>query len=76
MRLLRLVFQLSPSMHPTNSPKVIPKSYQNEAKRIYIPGLSLDIIPGSPEDIKIPVPASGVVSPIPGSGLASPATRD
>jgi hypothetical protein len=53
--------------------KVIPKSYQNEAKRIYIPGLAPDLIPGSPEDIKIPVPASGVVSPLPGSGLASPA---
>jgi hypothetical protein len=53
--------------------KVIPKSYQNEAKRIYIPGLAPGLIPGSPEDIKIPVPASGVVSPLPGSGLASPA---
>ncbi|KAL9108947.1 MAG: hypothetical protein Q9227_006343 [Pyrenula ochraceoflavens] len=45
--------------------------YNNEAKRISIPGLPEDIIPASPEDIKIPVPPSGVVSPMPG-GLGSP----
>jgi len=46
--------------------QIIPASYNNEAKRIHIPDLPPEIIPASPEDIKIPVPPSGVVSPIPG----------
>ena len=50
--------------------EIIPASYNNQAKRIYIPGLQDEIIPGSPEDIKIPVPPSGVVSPI--NGIGSP----
>ncbi|RAL60922.1 hypothetical protein DID88_010247 [Monilinia fructigena] len=35
--------------------EIIPASYQNEAKRIHIEGLAPEIIPGSPEDIRIPV---------------------
>jgi 6-phosphofructo-2-kinase / fructose-2,6-biphosphatase 4 len=56
--------------------EIIPAAYQNEAKRIHIPGLNPQIVPGSPQDIKIPVPSSGVVSaqlsPIP-SGIGTPA---
>ncbi|KAJ9301445.1 hypothetical protein DTO271G3_1580 [Paecilomyces variotii] len=60
--------------------EIIPASYQNEAKRIPIPDLPEEIIPASPEDIKIPVPPSGVASPMPGGigspqdGLSSPAS--
>ncbi|KAI9923559.1 hypothetical protein MW887_008568 [Aspergillus wentii] len=50
--------------------EIIPESYQNESKRIHIPDLPEDIVPDSPEDIKIPVPPSGVMSPI--QGLGSP----
>ena len=52
--------------------EIIPAAYQNEAKRIHIPGLDPKLIPGSPEDIRIPVPASpaGALPPI--SGLGSP----
>ncbi|KLJ12457.1 elongator complex protein 2 [Blastomyces silverae] len=46
--------------------EIIPASYNNKAKRIHIPDLPPEIIPASPEDIKIPVPPSGVVSPMPG----------
>ncbi|KAJ5107571.1 hypothetical protein N7456_004246 [Penicillium angulare] len=57
--------------------EIIPESYQNEAQRIHIPNLPEEIIPASPEDLKIPVPASGVVSPMqglgtPADGLATP----
>ena len=38
--------------------EVIPASYNNEATRILIPGLPEEIIPSSPEDLKIPVPPS------------------
>jgi 6-phosphofructo-2-kinase / fructose-2,6-biphosphatase 4 len=51
--------------------EIIPAAYQNEAKRIHIPGVDPKTIPGSPEDIRIPVPASGSMSPIP--GMSSPA---
>lgn len=55
--------------------EIIPAAYQNEAKRIHVPGIDPRITPGSPEDICIPVPgsgpASGNLSPMP--GLASPA---
>lgn len=58
--------------------EIIPAAYQNEAKRIHIPGLDPRNIPGSPEDIRIPVPSmpdSGTESPaaFPGGGLSSPA---
>ncbi|KAF3760277.1 hypothetical protein M406DRAFT_283395 [Cryphonectria parasitica EP155] len=54
--------------------EIIPAAYQNEAKRIHIPGLDPKMIPGSPEDIRIPVPSmppSGQLSPI--AGLSTPA---
>ncbi|KAH8177447.1 6-phosphofructo-2-kinase domain-containing protein [Sarocladium implicatum] len=65
--------------------EIMPAAYQNEAKRVHVPGLDPKILPGSPDDIKIPLtvvsaPASGQVSgvasgqlsPIPG-GIGSPA---
>ncbi|PCG98739.1 Bifunctional 6-phosphofructo-2-kinase/fructose-2, 6-bisphosphate 2-phosphatase [Penicillium occitanis (nom. inval.)] len=52
--------------------EIIPSSYQNEARRIPIPNLPAEIIPPSPEDIKIPVPPSGYTTPK--VGLGSPAT--
>lgn len=51
--------------------EIIPASYSNEAKRIIIPGLPPELIPGSPEDIQIPVPPSGVATPM--SDIGSPA---
>lgn len=51
--------------------EIIPASYNNEATRITIPGLPLETIPGSPEDIKIPVPPSGSITPM---GLDTPKT--
>jgi 6-phosphofructo-2-kinase/fructose-2,6-biphosphatase 4 len=62
----------------TESPQIIPESYQNEARRIHIPDLPEEIIPGSPEDIKIPVPSSGLSSPsvqgigTPRDGISTP----
>ncbi|PQE13909.1 hypothetical protein CJF30_00006712 [Rutstroemia sp. NJR-2017a BBW] len=53
--------------------EIIPASYQNEAKRIHIDGLAPEIIPGSPEDIRIPVPPSGVTSPMSMSSIGTPA---
>ena len=50
--------------------KIIPSSYNNVAKRIKIPGLPASMVPGSPEDISIPVPPSGAVSPF--SGIGTP----
>lgn len=51
--------------------QIIPASYQNEAKLIEIRDLDPAMIPGSPEDIRLPVPPSGLVSPM--SGIGSPA---
>lgn len=54
--------------------EIIPAAYQNEAKRIHIPGLDPKMVPGSPEDIRIMVPSmppSGQMSPI--AGLSTPA---
>lgn len=54
--------------------EIIPAAYQNEAKRIHIPGLDPKLVPGSPEDIRTPVarqPSVGNLSPIP--GMSSPA---
>jgi 6-phosphofructo-2-kinase/fructose-2,6-biphosphatase 4 len=55
--------------------EIIPAAYQNEAKRIHITGLDPKCVPGSPEDIRIPVPGSenpsGNLTPIP--GMSSPA---
>ncbi|EAQ86478.1 6-phosphofructo-2-kinase, putative [Chaetomium globosum CBS 148.51] len=54
--------------------EIIPAAYQNEAKRIHIPGLDPRTIPGSPEDIRIPVPAdlSAQLPPIPGMDEPEP----
>ncbi|KAL2816386.1 6-phosphofructo-2-kinase-domain-containing protein [Aspergillus cavernicola] len=58
--------------------EIIPESYQNEARRIHIPDLPEEIIPGSPEDIKIPVPPSGLNTPslqgigTPNEGISTP----
>jgi 6-phosphofructo-2-kinase/fructose-2,6-biphosphatase 4 len=58
--------------------QIIPSSYNNVAKRIKIPGLPPSMVPGSPEDIQMPVPPSGAVSPLgistpqAGSGTATP----
>ena len=49
----------------TSTCQIVPASYNNQATRIHIPDLAPEIIPGSPEDIKIPVPPSGVVTPMP-----------
>ena len=51
--------------------EIIPASYNNSAKRIHIPNLPQKLVPGSPEDIQIPVPPSGTVSPF--SGIGTPA---
>lgn len=55
--------------------EIIPAAYQNEAKRIHIPGLDPRTIPGSPEDIRIPVPndISTHLPPIPGMSSPEPA---
>jgi 6-phosphofructo-2-kinase/fructose-2,6-biphosphatase 4 len=55
--------------------EIIPAAYQNEAKRIHIPGLDPRTIPGSPEDIRIPVPIdlSAQLPPIPGMDNPEPA---
>ncbi|CAJ2508016.1 Uu.00g092020.m01.CDS01 [Anthostomella pinea] len=55
--------------------EIVPAAYQNEAKRVRIPGLDPSTVPGSPEDICIPVPDSGAgtPAPLPGGGLSSPA---
>lgn len=52
--------------------EVIPASYNNEATRIKIPGIHEDMIPSSPEDIKIPVPPSGSITPMGLDTLTSP----
>ena len=59
--------------------EIIPAAYQNEAKRIHIPGVDgRTTARGSPEDIRIPpitlsssAADSGTLSPIP--GMSSPA---
>lgn len=58
--------------------EIIPAAYQNEAKRIHIPGLDPRTLIGSPDDIRVPaqsMPGSGTESPapLPGGGLGSPA---
>ncbi|KAK3945822.1 6-phosphofructo-2-kinase-domain-containing protein [Diplogelasinospora grovesii] len=51
--------------------EIIPAAYQNEAKRLHIPGLDPKKVPRSPEEIRVVTnPPSGELSPIP--GLSSP----
>ena len=56
--------------------EIIPASYNNMANRVTVPGIPRETIPGSPEDIRIPVPSSGAMTPInigdPRKGTASP----
>lgn len=56
--------------------EIIPAAYQNEAKRVHIPGLDPNLLPASPDIMQTPlqgisVPAGGAGS-IPGSGQMSP----
>jgi 6-phosphofructo-2-kinase/fructose-2,6-biphosphatase 4 len=44
--------------------QIIPSSYNNVAKHVHIPGVPDYAVPGSPEDIQIPVPPTGTVSPM------------
>ena len=44
--------------------EIVPQSYSNRAVRIPILDLPGDTIPGSPEDIRIPVPPSGTMTPV------------
>ncbi|KAK3680029.1 hypothetical protein LTR78_000406 [Recurvomyces mirabilis] len=55
--------------------EIIPASYNNQVKRITIPGVEGKMVPGSPEGISIPVPPSGFVSGAvsPMGGLGTPA---
>jgi 6-phosphofructo-2-kinase / fructose-2,6-biphosphatase 4 len=54
--------------------EIIPAAYQNEAKRVHIPGVDPKTIPGSPEDIRIPVPpGQGIIA---GSGSGSDFAND
>lgn len=50
--------------------EIIPASYNNSAKRIYIPDLPESLVPASPEGIKMRAPPSGTISPL--SGLGTP----
>ncbi|KAI1827927.1 bifunctional 6-phosphofructo-2-kinase/fructose-2,6-bisphosphate 2-phosphatase [Xylaria intraflava] len=55
--------------------EIIPAAYQNEVKRIHIPGLDPNTVPGSPEDIRIPVAEnSGIQTPslLPDPELSNP----
>jgi 6-phosphofructo-2-kinase / fructose-2,6-biphosphatase 4 len=55
--------------------EIIPAAYQNEAKRIHIPGLDPHSVPNSPEEIRFAITGSGAESPQPmtAGGLGSPA---
>ena len=52
-------------------PQIIPASYSNESRRVFIADVPDKIVAASPEGIHIPVPPSGIVTPF--SGLGSPA---
>ncbi|KAI0877004.1 6-phosphofructo-2-kinase-domain-containing protein [Hypoxylon argillaceum] len=55
--------------------EIIPAAYQNEARRIHIPGLDPNTVPGSPEDIRIPVPESSgpdTPTPLPDAAFSPP----
>ncbi|KAL2122344.1 hypothetical protein VTJ04DRAFT_2799 [Mycothermus thermophilus] len=59
--------------------EIIPAAYQNEAKRIHIPGIDPATIPPSPEDIRVR-PSPGEVDPnlppIPGLTVDSPQPQE
>ncbi|RDA83310.1 hypothetical protein CP532_6550 [Ophiocordyceps camponoti-leonardi (nom. inval.)] len=60
--------------------EIIPAAYQNEAKRIHIPGLDPRLLPGSPDDITVPLRMAGASASgkessggsLPSSGQMSP----
>lgn len=55
--------------------EIIPAAYQNEAKRVHIPGLDPSLLPGSPDIMQTPVQGINVpggAGSIPGSGQMSP----
>jgi 6-phosphofructo-2-kinase/fructose-2,6-biphosphatase 4 len=57
--------------------EIIPAAYQNEAKRIHIPGLDAKLLPGSPDVVQTPLQGSNIsaaaaAGSIPGSGQMSP----
>lgn len=60
--------------------EIIPAAYQNEAKRIHIPGLDPALVPNSPDGMKLlaaggSLPASGAASrqeSLPASGQLTP----
>lgn len=62
--------------------EIIPAAYQNEAKRIHIPGLDPELLPNSPDGMKLlaaggSVPPSGPASrpeSLPASGQLTPLT--
>lgn len=56
--------------------QIIPASYNNHAKRIRIPDLPAEIIPGSPEGPKAAAPPSGFATPVPGLGSGMMSPRD
>lgn len=56
--------------------EIIPAAYQNEAKRIHIPGLDAKLPPGSPDIVQTPLQVIGIpgeaAGSVPGSGQMSP----
>lgn len=50
--------------------EIVPASYNNEARRIHVSGVPAQIVPDSPEDLKLPVPPSGAITPF--SGIGTP----
>lgn len=52
--------------------EIIPAAYQNEAKRIHIPGLDLSLVPGSPDNFRVAVPGGSAPASGPTSGQMSP----
>lgn len=53
--------------------EIMPGSYENITDRIHIPGLPNHMLPGSPENLEMPIVSSGAETPI--SGLGTPAIR-
>lgn len=56
--------------------EVIPAAYQNEARRLHIPGLDPEMIPGSPDGMKLLAAGSSVPpsrpESLPASGQMTP----
>lgn len=71
MRLLKYANTQFNYEHGSNEIQIVPASYSNLAKRIHIPDVPEHAVPGSPEDLKIPVAPSGTMSPMAGLGVAA-----